>query len=168
MKLLALQTSLQNQASRIILALFLGFTVPSVYAYSFADACPGKYNETAITTRDKSGKTVSCLYNNQGYLAEASYYNSIQRADITYCFYFGTRKVSRRRADYDNLGGYQKIDFTPDGELSSIQSNIKGLMMSCYRTNPGANYNQFTCSYDDIVGVQFKFNAHINNIITSD
>lgn len=41
--------------------------------------------------------------------------------------------------------------------------------MKCYRTNPDTNPYKLTCRYQDVaVGVQFKFDAYINDIKISD
>lgn len=165
-----MKTGFQNQAAKIILALVFGFTVPAVYAYSFADACPINAIQQQKTVYDKTGKIVTCYYDdNEGHLTAASQYNDILKCDITYVLFSGSRKIHIRRADFNNLVGYQKTYFTFDGELSSIESNIGGLKMHCYRSNYNANPNQFSCNYNDYaVGVQFKLNAYINDIILSD
>ena len=151
-----MKTRLQHQAVKIIIALIFGFNISSIYAESFADACPANFYLDTKTVEDQTGRVITCRYNNQGYLSEASYHSNLDKADITYLFFPGRKKLSRKRIDYDYLIGYQKYDFNIDGELYSINSNILGLKMRCFKIE-----NQFKCSYDDIA-TQVKFQSTSN------
>ena len=155
-----MKTRLQHQAVKIIIALIFGFNISSIYAESFADACPKTSYLEKKTVTLIDGSEINCFYTSQGKLASAQtkpcyflkscfIYEFHPSGEIyKYTIHFPKGYYERRYDTQGMLIGKTKFSLEGKGEECRYVGNYQ---LKCEHYDSD-NDNLI---YDDYIGVEY-------------